>query len=809
MKRIKLTLYSKLLMLAAALELILGVIVVSSLYVFDTLNERDIMRRAENVMLESCRLRTEFSKKKDLAIRDKFHSRMQKFEEIIRIAEHNEELAALLMLQNDYHKLFENYVEMIQTRGLNENLGVEGHFRKNVHNIEDILRGVDDRRVYVDMLQARRSEKDFIMRRSDKYIERVGAAVDSLVAHSADMRIPEAKRIEIIKLSQVYYLSFLELVRIFQRLEEQQKNLEFYENKIRTQLEIMVEERAEKASVIQNAQMGVVAFSVLLGVALSVVLGRQMTRPLVGLQKAAGQLAGGDYNATVDVRGNDEIADLGRAFNSMVINIRNSSETIMQQQERMKDQNIELELLAEDLKQSFNNLSVLSNIGQSITSALNFEDLFEKLYAELSTVIDSSGLCIGLYCEEAGTIEYRLVMENGQRRPPLTVGISGEPRLDALAVVNHQEIFINEFDKDIEYLVRDYEWAARPESIRAMSEHSNSGIYIPITAENKVIGILSIESQDSRVYKQHHLDMVRNLASYIAIALLNAKSFEEIRSSHDEIRRAHESLQKTQDQLIQAEKLASLGQLTTGIAHEIRNPLNFINNFSDGTRELCMELMTEVDALNGAVASEKILPVREVISEIAGHLETIANNGRRIDNIVKSMMEHARGGSGRKIPTSVNEFVKDYARMAYKGFSSQYKSFRAKIRTEFDESAPMAAIRQQDLSRVITNLVDNACYSMNKKLQTKTGEYHPEITINTKDMKDIVELRIRDNGCGMPREVMDKIFNPFFTTKPAGDGTGLGLSLSYDIITNGHSGEMTVKSEEGNYAEFIIRLPKS
>jgi signal transduction histidine kinase len=199
----------------------------------------------------------------------------------------------------------------------------------------------------------------------------------------------------------------------------------------------------------------------------------------------------------------------------------------------------------------------------------------------------------------------------------------------------------------------------------------------------------------------------------------------------------------------------------------------------------------------------------ETIREISGHLETINNNGKRIDNIVKSMMEHARGSSGHKVPTSINDFLRDYVKMSYKGFCSQYKEFRTTIKHDFDESSPEAAIRQQDVSRVITNIVDNACYSEYKKSQANANGYEPEIIASTKDMGDSVEIRIRDNGLGIPQEVLDKVFNPFFTTKPAGEGTGLGLSLSYDIITSGHSGEMIVETQEGKYAEFIIKIPKN
>jgi len=264
------------------------------------------------------------------------------------------------------------------------------------------------------------------------------------------------------------------------------------------------------------------------------------------------------------------------------------------------------------------------------------------------------------------------------------------------------------------------------------------------------------------------------------------------------------SLRETQKQLIQSEKMASLGELTAGIAHEIQNPLNFVNNFSDVNKELVDELTSELKVGNSQSAVEIARNIKE-------NEEKINHHGKRADAIVKGMLQHTRTSSGEKKLTDINALTDEYLRLAYHGFRARDKSFNAKLETNFDASVGEINMVPQDIGRVILNLVSNAFYAVNEKakLQSASDGYEPQVIVETKKVEpdgDRVEIKVRDNGNGIPQHVIDKIFQPFFTTKPAGQGTGLGLSLAYDII-KAHGGEIKVDTKENKGTEFLIILP--
>jgi signal transduction histidine kinase len=267
-------------------------------------------------------------------------------------------------------------------------------------------------------------------------------------------------------------------------------------------------------------------------------------------------------------------------------------------------------------------------------------------------------------------------------------------------------------------------------------------------------------------------------------------------------KRTVKRLKSTQTQLIHSEKMASLGELTAGIAHEIQNPLNFVNNFS----EVSVELVTEMkDELAKGNKQEAIL----ISNDLDENLQKISEHGKRAASIVKGMLQHSRKSTDKKEPTDINALVDEYVRLSYHGIRSKDKSFNAMINTNFDKTAGIVNVIPQDLGRVLLNLLNNAFYSVNEKKNNLNGTFQPIVSVSTKNTGKGVELSVKDNGTGIPEKVLSKIYQPFFTTKPTGQGTGLGLSLSYDIITKGHGGEMKVNSTEGEYAEFIISLPKS
>jgi signal transduction histidine kinase/Tfp pilus assembly protein PilF len=259
------------------------------------------------------------------------------------------------------------------------------------------------------------------------------------------------------------------------------------------------------------------------------------------------------------------------------------------------------------------------------------------------------------------------------------------------------------------------------------------------------------------------------------------------------------NLQATQKQLVQSEKMASLGELTAGIAHEIQNPLNFVNNFSEVSTELVDEMKSEIKKGNYD-------EVNVIADDVKQNLEKINHHGQRAADIVKGMLQHSRSSSGTKEPTDINALADEYFRLAYHGLRAKDKTFNATMKTDFDESIGNINIIPQDIGRVVLNLITNAFYAVNEKSKQGIAEYEPTVSVVTKKVNHQVEIRVTDNGDGIPAKIVDKIFQPFFTTKPTGQGTGLGLSLSYDIV-KGHGGELKVETKEGMGTEFIIQLP--
>jgi len=283
----------------------------------------------------------------------------------------------------------------------------------------------------------------------------------------------------------------------------------------------------------------------------------------------------------------------------------------------------------------------------------------------------------------------------------------------------------------------------------------------------------------------------------------NLRLEEKITRRTTQLRQSLEDLKATQAQLIQSEKMASLGELTAGIAHEIQNPLNFINNFSEVNTELIAEMKEEIEKGN-------LDEVKNIAGDIAANEEKINHHGKRADGIVKGMLQHSRTGSRQKEPTNINTLADEYLRLAYHGLRAKDKSFNATMKTDFDESIGNINIIPQDIGRVILNLITNAFYaaSMPSKKVGSDPEYkhNPTVWVSTKKVGDKIFISVKDNGPGIPQKILDKIFQPFFTTKPAGEGTGLGLSLSYDIV-KAHGGELKVETKEGEGSQFIIILP--
>ena len=280
-----------------------------------------------------------------------------------------------------------------------------------------------------------------------------------------------------------------------------------------------------------------------------------------------------------------------------------------------------------------------------------------------------------------------------------------------------------------------------------------------------------------------------------------AQRTAELTKQKEELEQTLEELQSTQAQLIQSEKMASLGELTAGIAHEIQNPLNFVNNFSEVSAELITEMKEEIKKGNA-------YEVELIAGDLEQNLVKITQHGKRADAIVKSMLQHSRKNTGQIEPTNINALADEYLRLSYHGLRAKDKSFNATLQTDFDSMIGNISLVPQDMGRVLLNLFNNAFYAVTDRKKTTTDtQYKPTVFVSTKMREDVIEIVVKDNGNGIPQTVLDKIFQPFFTTKPSGAGTGLGLSLSYDIVTRQHGGAIRAETEEGEGATFVIELP--
>jgi signal transduction histidine kinase len=332
---------------------------------------------------------------------------------------------------------------------------------------------------------------------------------------------------------------------------------------------------------------------------------------------------------------------------------------------------------------------------------------------------------------------------------------------------------------------------------------------VPLLREDTLVGGLVIRRRSAGGFGATIPTLLQTFAGQAVLAIENAGLFREARRARAEAETTLADLRRTQDRLVQTEKMASLGQLTAGIAHEIKNPLNFVNNFSDLSTDL-------LDELNAALTPEKLDMAADLRAEIddltamlKGNLQRIAEHGRRADSIVKNMLLHSRAGSGERRPVDVNSTAEEALNLAYHGARAETPGFNITLEKDLDPGAGQSEMFPQEIVRVLVNLIGNGFYAARKRAErTGTAGFEPTLRLATRDLGTHVEIRVRDNGTGIPDTVRERIFEPFFTTKPAGEGTGLGLSLSYDIVVKQHGGQLTVDSRPDAFTEFVITLPR-
>jgi len=458
----------------------------------------------------------------------------------------------------------------------------------------------------------------------------------------------------------------------------------------------------------------------------------------------------------------------------------------------------EVQARTRELAQSVDELQALGEVSQAVNSTLELETV-------LTTIVSRA---VQLSRTDAGTI-YVFDEACQEFRLHATYGMSEA----MIAAITDQHIGLGDSNigaattqrKPVQ--VPDIRNQPSPVNEIILREGYRGILIIPLLRPDHIVGALVVRRKTPGEFPQSTIDLLQTFADQSAVAVQNARLYENVEARTRELVKSLEDLRTTQDRLVQTQKLASLGQLTAGIAHEIKNPLNFVNNFSGVSAELIDELR---DTLKGPLDDKARAEINELTDTLRSNLDKVVQHGKRADAIVKNMLLHSREGSGEHRVVDINALVEESLNLAYHGARAEKQGFTITLERSLDPAADAADVFPQDITRALLNLILNGFYAATKRrAETNGGDYEPTLTAATRNLGDRVEIRIRDNGTGILPEVKEKIFNPFFTTKPAGEGTGLGLSISHDIIVKQHGGSIEVDTQPGEFTEIRIILPRA